>query len=49
MNNSISQKLKATGTVSTNYESPEDVDVLCDRCVSYAEKWKPQAEKLYRK
>ncbi|MDO4339986.1 MAG: radical SAM protein [Eubacteriales bacterium] len=40
--------VKETNAASTDYESPEDVDALCDKCVSYAENWKPQAEKLYQ-
>ena len=36
-----------TGAVSTDYESPEAVDTLCDRTTPYAEDWKPQAEKLW--
>ena len=35
------------GAVSTDYESPETVDTLCDRTTPYAEAWKPQAEKLW--
>ena len=41
--------VKETGACSTDYESPETVDELCDKCVYYAENWKPQAEKLYKK
>lgn len=40
--------VKETKAASTDYESPEAVDELCDKCVSYAENWKPQAEKLYQ-
>ncbi|EFB74394.1 radical SAM protein [Subdoligranulum variabile] len=36
-----------TGAVSTDYESPEAVDTLCDRTTPYAEAWKPQADKLW--
>jgi len=41
--------VKETGAKSTDYESPEDVDTLCDRTTLYAENWKPQAEKLWCK
>lgn len=41
--------VKDTKAASTDYESPESVDELCDKCVPYAENWKPQAEKLYQK
>ena len=36
-----------TGAVSTDYESPESVDTLCDRTTPYAEAWQPQADKLW--
>ena len=36
-----------TGAVSTDYESPENVDPLCDRTTPYAEAWQPQADKLW--
>lgn len=39
--------VKETDADSTDYESPESVDELCDKCVPYAQNWKPQAEKLY--
>ncbi len=41
--------VKETGAKSTDYESPEDVDTLCDRCECYAKNWKPQAEDLWEK
>ena len=37
----------ATGAVSTDYESTEAVDTLCDRTTPYAEAWQPQADKLW--
>jgi len=40
--------VKMTGAVSTDYESPEDVDTLCDRTTPYANNWKPQAEEMWR-
>lgn len=39
--------VKKTGAKSTDYESPEDVDTLCDRTSSYAADWKPQADLLW--
>ena len=39
--------VKETGAKSTDYESPEDVDTLCDRTVPYAENWEPKAEELW--
>ena len=45
------EKLRAmvhsTGARSTDYESPEEVDVLCDRTTPYAENWKPTADRLW--
>lgn len=32
---------------STDLQSPESVDHLCDKCVDYADNWKPTAEKLW--
>ena len=39
--------VKETGAVSTDYQSPEAVDSLCDRTSKYAEKWTPKAEELW--
>ena len=36
-----------TGAHSTDLQSPESVDHLCDKCVTYAENWKPEAERLW--
>lgn len=41
--------VKETGAKSTDYESPEDVDTLCDRTLSYAESWRPMADYLWNK
>lgn len=45
------EKLRAmvhrTEAVSTDLQSPESVDHLCDKCVSYAENWMPTAQKLW--
>lgn len=43
----LREMVKATKAKSTDYESPEEVDVLCDRCKEYAEHWKPQADTLW--
>ena len=43
----LRQMVKETGAKSTDYESPEEVDALCDRCEPYAQNWKPEAEKLW--
>ena len=39
--------VKETKAVSTDYEAPESVDTLCDRCKPYAENWKPEADKIW--
>lgn len=36
-----------TGAHSTDLQSPESVDHLCDKCVGYAGNWTPTAEKLW--
>lgn len=43
----LRELVKETGAVNTDYEAPESVDHLCDKCVSYAENWRPTAEKLW--
>lgn len=40
--------VKESGAKSTDYEAPETVDTLCDRCEPYAEKWKPEADRLWQ-
>ena len=39
--------VKKTGAHSTDLQSPETADHLCDKCVGYAESWKPVADKLW--
>lgn len=45
------EKLRAmvhrTEAVSTDLQSPESVDHLCDKCVNYAENWTLTAQKLW--
>lgn len=43
----LRKMVKETGAKSTDYEAPEDVDLLCDRTIPYAEKWKPVSEHLW--
>ncbi len=43
----LPKMVKESGAKSTDYESPEEVDQLCDRCKPYAENWKPQAEEMW--
>lgn len=43
----LREMVKNTGAHSTDLQSPESVEHLCDKCVSYAEKWTPTAEMLW--
>ena len=40
--------IKQTGAKSTDLIAPEDVDTVCARCDKFAQKWAPQAEKLWQ-
>ncbi len=44
----LRQMVHKTGAHSTDLQSPESVDHLCDKCVSYARSWAPTAEKLWQ-
>ena len=47
-NPEILQRLvKETGAKSTDLQSPESAEHLCNKCKEYAQKWKPCAEKLW--
>ena len=47
-NPEILQRLvKETGAKSTDLQSPESAEHLCDKCKEYAERWRPCAEKLW--
>ena len=35
-----------TGAHSTDLQSPESVDHLCDKCKSYAANWQPTADEI---
>ncbi len=43
----LREMVHRTGAHSTDLQSPESVDHLCDKCVSYAQCWKPEAEPLW--
>ena len=45
----LREMVKATGAVSTDYESPESVDHLCDKTTPYANNWAPKADELWGK
>ena len=43
----LREMVHRTGAHSTDLQSPETVDHLCDKCTSYAQCWKPEAERLW--
>ena len=44
----LRELVKKTGAHSTDLQSPESADHLCDKCVRYAECWKPTADRLWQ-
>lgn len=44
----LRRMVHGTAAHSTDLQSPESVDHLCDKCVDYADNWKPTAEKLWK-
>ena len=44
----LREMVHKTGAHSTDLQSPESVDHLCDKCITYAENWKPEAERLWK-
>ncbi|WP_243158142.1 radical SAM protein [Aminipila terrae] len=45
----LAEMVHASGAKSTDLESPEDVDILTEKCRSCAENWRTVAEKLWNK
>mgnify|MGYP004482062253 FL=1 len=43
----LQKMVHETGAHGTNLESPESVEHLCDKCKSYADTWKPEAEEIW--
>lgn len=43
----LREMVKISKAKSTDYESLEDVDTLCDRCEPYAKKWQQKADQLW--
>jgi len=43
----IRKMVEETGAVNTDYQDPESVGHLSEKCVPYAENWKPTADKLW--
>lgn len=44
----LRKMVEETGAHSTDLQSPESVDHLCDKCVSYAKNWTPIADRLWQ-
>ena len=43
----LREMVHKTGAKSTDLQSPESVDHLCDKCKNYAENWAGKAEKIW--
>jgi len=43
----LREMVHRTGAHSTDMQSPETVDHLCDKCVSYSECWRGEADRLW--
>lgn len=43
----IKEMVSRSKAVSTDYEAPESVEALSEKCTPYAQNWQPQAEKLF--
>ena len=44
----LRKMVEETGAHSTDLQSPESVDHLCNKCVSYAKNWTPTADRLWQ-
>lgn len=45
----LASMVKESGAISTDMESPEDVDSLCEKTIPAAEKWAVTADRLWKK
>ena len=43
----LRKMVRISGARSTDLQSPECVDHLCDKCIAYEEHWKPMAETMW--
>jgi len=43
----LREMVHSTGAHSTDLQSPESVDHLCDKCAAYAQSWEPEANRLW--
>lgn len=44
----LQELVKETGAQSTDLQAPESVEHLCGKCVEYAKRWKPEADRLWK-
>ena len=44
----LREMVKKTGAKSTDLQSPEPVDHLCDKCQPYAQNWAGTADQLWQ-
>lgn len=44
----LRKMVQESGAVSTDLQSPETAEHLCDKCEPYAEQWKEKAEELWK-
>lgn len=43
----LAAMVKRSGAKSTDLQSPESAEHLCNKCKAYAAQWKPTADKLW--
>lgn len=43
----LQEMVHKTNAISTDLESPEEVEHLCSKCKAYADNWKPAAEEIW--
>jgi len=44
----LAAMVKRSGAKSTDLQSPESAEHLCNKCKAYAVQWKPTADKLWK-
>ena len=44
----LREMVEKTGAHSTDLQSPESAEHLCDKCAAYAQDWAPTAERLWQ-
>ena len=43
----LQRMVKESGAKSTDLQSPESAEHLCEKCHEYAQKWAPEADRLW--